>query len=176
MRKLKLFTPLLLTALGIALVLAGCGGTASTTAESGTTAQTTATGSSATTAQTTGGDASATSVQTTAGDSQTAAGSTQTTAAGAASQQEAIEAYVAAQKIQIKDLVVSEEKAVSADTTWEVDYAFPAEFEGLGYFFLLHKIDSGWTVLAHTQESGWSAAELETYGAPADIVINPNKE
>ncbi|RJP30800.1 MAG: hypothetical protein C4536_09365, partial [Actinobacteria bacterium] len=70
---------------------------------------------------------------------------------GYATVEEAIEAYCAANGIVIPDLTISEEKQVSQqDPAWEVDYAFPAEAEGEGVFFLLQNSDGAWAVIAHT--------------------------
>jgi hypothetical protein len=84
----------------------------------------------------------------------------------------AIEEYCAANGIDIPGLTVSGEKQVSQkDPNWEVDYAFPAEAEGEGVFFLLHKTSGGWVVVAHTEEVGWTAEQLKALGAPTDLVL-----
>ncbi len=99
------------------------------------------------------------------------------TAAGYATQKEAIEKYCVEKSIDIPDLVVSGEKEVSAaDAGWEINYAFTPDQEGAGTFFLLHKTADGWMVVAHTQEVGWTADELKGLGAPTDIVVDPDKK
>lgn len=84
----------------------------------------------------------------------------------------AIESYCNEKGIDIPDLTVSREKQVSVqDPTWEIDYAFPAEAEGTGQFFLLHNAVEGWVVVAHTTsgQTGWTAEQLGALGAPADL-------
>jgi hypothetical protein len=85
---------------------------------------------------------------------------------------EAIEKYRDENGITMPDLVVSQEKTVSVqDPSWEIDYAFPAEAEGTGQFFLLHKTGDGWAVVAHTEAgaTGWTAEQLGALGAPTDL-------
>jgi hypothetical protein len=103
-------------------------------------------------------------------------------AEGAATQKAAIQAYCDANGIDIPELNVSgddgfgDKPTVSVeDPDWEIDYAFPAAQEGTGRFFLLHKTDTGWTVVAHTGEgrTGWTADELNDLGAPADLAEQP---
>lgn len=92
---------------------------------------------------------------------------------GFATVKEAIVEYCRVNGIEIPDLVVSGEKEVSSrDPSWEVDYAFPPEAEGLGVFFLLHETDGGWVVVAHTDDApGWTEAELKALGAPEDLAL-----
>lgn len=93
---------------------------------------------------------------------------------GSGTQKEAIEDYCREEDITIEGLTVSFEKEVSAqDPDWEIDYAFPAEAEGKGQFFLLHRVDGEWMVVAHTEgnQAGWTAAELQAVGAPADLAV-----
>jgi hypothetical protein len=99
--------------------------------------------------------------------------------AGAATQKVAIQAYCDANGIDMPDLTVSgddgfgDKPTVSKeDPNWEIDYAFPADAEGTGKFFLLQKTDGAWTVVAHTDKVGWTADELKELGAPTDIVID----
>lgn len=84
----------------------------------------------------------------------------------------AIEKYCKEHHIDIPELNVSNEKDVSAsDPSWEVVYAFPAEAEGNGQFFLVQRTAESWTVIAHTEgaQAGWTAEQLEALGAPADL-------
>ena len=101
---------------------------------------------------------------------------------GAATQKAAIQGYCDANGIDIPQLNVSgddgygDKPTVSKeDPTWEIDYAFPAEAEGEGQFFLLRKTDGGWVVVAATKEAGWTSAQLKELGAPADIVLDPTQ-
>jgi hypothetical protein len=103
--------------------------------------------------------------------------------AAAATQKAAIQEYCDANGITMADLNVSgddgygDQPTVSAqDPSWEIDYAFPAAQEGGGRFFLLHRADGGWTVVAATQEVGWTTAQLQELGAPTDIVIDPTRD
>jgi hypothetical protein len=57
------------------------------------------------------------------------------------------------------------------NASWEVDYAFPSDAEGEGTFFLVHKVDGGWTVVASTDKAGWTTEELKKLGAPADLAV-----
>ncbi len=108
------------------------------------------------------------------------------TSQGAATQKEAIQAYCDKISLDMPDLCVSGEDGygdpatVSAeDPDWEIDYAFPAEAEGDGHFFLLHKVDGSWTVVAiadYTDQLGWTAAQLEELGAPTDMILDPTQE
>lgn len=87
-------------------------------------------------------------------------------------QKEAIVNYCREEGIDIPDLTVSDEKEVSRENPdWEIDYAFPAEAEGTGQNFLLHKVDEDWVVVAHTEKEqiGWTTSELEALGAPVDL-------
>ena len=110
-------------------------------------------------------------------------GSPSPAATGAATQKAAIQAYCDENGITMPDLTVSgddgygDKPTVSAqDPGWEIDYAFPADQEGGGRFFLLHKTGGGWTAVAVTQEAGWTTAQLEELGAPTDIVIDPTRD
>lgn len=87
----------------------------------------------------------------------------------------AIEGYCQEKGIEMASLTVSEEKSVSTeDPDWEIDYAFPAEAEGTGQFFLLHKTGTDWAVIAHTEgaQTGWTAVQLEGFGAPRDLATD----
>jgi len=112
-----------------------------------------------------------------------ACGDAAQTEEGAATEKAAITAYCDANGITMADLVVSGEDGegdkptVSVqDPSWQIDYAFPAIEEGAGSFFLLHKADAGWTVVAATKEVGWTSAQLKELGAPTDIIIDPTRE
>lgn len=92
--------------------------------------------------------------------------------ADSASRKEAIDSYCRENGIVMDSLTLSAEREVSAeDPDWEIDYAFPAESEGSGQFFLLHRAGGQWAVVAHTEggQTGWTAAELEALGAPSDL-------
>jgi hypothetical protein len=100
----------------------------------------------------------------------------------AATQKEAIEAYCTAAGIVIPDMAVNTEDpdiegpvVSSEDPSWEIDYAFSADAEGEGTFFLVHKVDGGYTVVAHTQKAGWTAEELEQAGAPTDLTLDQSQ-
>jgi hypothetical protein len=120
------------------------------------------------------------------GSEQTDEGTPTPTAKGAATQKAAIQAYCDEIGLDMPDLCVSgddgygDKPTVSAeDPNWEIDYAFPADEEGGGHFFLLHKVDGSWTVVAiadYTDQIGWTAAQLEELGAPTDIVLDPSQE
>lgn len=106
------------------------------------------------------------------------------TEVGAATQKAAIQGYCDKNSIDMPDLTVSgddgygDKPTVSKeDPSWQIDYAFPAAAEGTGEFFLLHKTDGGWTVVAHTDKGqvGWTADELKGLGAPTDIVLDPTQ-
>lgn len=91
---------------------------------------------------------------------------------GFSTRKEAIDEYCQENGIEMDSLTVSSEKEVSVeDSDWEIDYAFPAEAEGEGQFFLLHKSGGSWEVLANTagDQTGWTAEELQMLGAPADL-------
>jgi len=100
----------------------------------------------------------------------------------AATQKQAIVAYCKAAGIDIPDMRVNTEDAdiegptvSKEDPSWEIDYAFPADAEGKGVFFLVHKADGNYTVVADTRKAGWTAKQLEELGAPADIVLDPTQ-
>jgi hypothetical protein len=113
-----------------------------------------------------------------------ACGDAAQTEEGAATQKAAILGYCDKNGIDIPELTVSgddgfgDKPTVSKENpSWQIDYAFPAEAEGEGQFFLLHKTDAGWTVVAHTDKGqvGWTADELKGLGAPTDIVLDPTQ-
>ena len=100
----------------------------------------------------------------------------------AATQKQAIEAYCKAAGIVIPDMVVNSEDADSEpptvskeDPSWEVDYAFPADAEGKGVFFLVHKADGSWTVVADTRKAGWTVKQLKELGAPTDLTLDQSQ-
>ena len=99
-----------------------------------------------------------------------ACGDAAQTEEGAATQKAAIEAYCDRNSIDIPQPTLAsdgygDKPTVSKeDPGWEIDFAFPAEAEGAGQFFLLHKTDGGWT-----------ADELKNLGAPTDIVLDPTQ-
>ncbi|MBM3146777.1 MAG: hypothetical protein FJ000_02660 [Actinobacteria bacterium] len=112
-------------------------------------------------------------------------GAASPTSQGAATQKEAIQAYCDEIGLDMPDLQVSGEDGygdpatVSAtDPNWEIDYAFPADAEGDGHFFLLHEVDGSWTVVAiadYTDQIGWTAAQLEELGAPSDLTLDQSQ-
>jgi len=93
--------------------------------------------------------------------------------------QEAVQWYVNVKGIDMSDVRISGEDGFgdkptvsTEDPAWEIVYAFPAEAEGDGDFFLMRETDGGWQVMATTAGSdatGWTAAELERLGAPTDL-------
>jgi len=100
----------------------------------------------------------------------------------AATQKQAIVAYCKAAGIVIPNMVVNTEDADSEpptvskeDPSWEIDYAFPADAEGRGVFFLVHKVDGNYTVVSDTGKAGWTAKQIEELGAPADLLLDPTQ-
>jgi hypothetical protein len=94
----------------------------------------------------------------------------------APTQKAAIVAYCRAAGIYIPDMIVNTEDADSepplvsgTDPSWEVDYAFPADAEGEGVFFLVRKDGGDYKVIADTRRAGWTAKELKQLGAPEDL-------
>jgi len=100
----------------------------------------------------------------------------------AATQKQAIAAYCTAAGIDIPGMVVNTEDADSeqplvskTDPSWEVDYAFPPDAEGKGVFFLVHKADGSYKVVADTTTAGWTVKQLKDLGAPADLTLDQSQ-